>query len=277
MSPLWRDKVLIALSPERVVLLRLRRGLRPQRVANTVIAVPPGAADVAWKAPVEALARLLLASKEWQDADVSVVLSNHFARYQLVPWSEAVTRREERDAYVREVYAQVYGEGAGEWALRVSETGIDAPWLACAVDRALLDQIEEAVTHGKGKLVSVMPHLMSVFNAMRSTLRARDAWFVQVERGRLLLGLILNGQWQALSSRQIAGDGWHRELPLLLEREAQLKGLTHIPRGVYVSAPEAQQAVLDGAGKWVYRWLRPKLGFGLSGLDDAPYAMVLGA
>lgn len=277
MSPLWRDKLLIALSPDRVVLLRKQGGLRTQLLANAVIAVPPGAADMPWKPAVAALAHALLNDKKWQEAEVSVVLSNHFARYQLVPWSDAVTRSEERDAYVREVYAQVYGEGTGNWVLRVSETGIDAPWLACAVDRALLDQIEEAVTHGKGRLVSVVPHLMSVFNAMRSTMRAKDAWFVQVERGRLLLALILNGQWQALSSRQIAGDTWHRELPLLLEREAQLKGLTHIPRGVYVSAPEAQQAVLDGAGKWVYRWLRPKLGFGLSGLDDAPYAMVLGA
>jgi hypothetical protein len=106
---------------------------------------------------------------------------------------------------------------------------------------------------------------------------AKDAWFVQVERGRLLLGLIVNGSWQAVSSRQVAGDTWHRELPLLLEREAQLHGLPKLPRGVYVSAPEAQQAVLDGGGKWVYRWLRPKLGFGLSGQGDAPYAMVLGA
>lgn len=277
MSPLWRDKLLIALSPDRVVLLRKRGGPRPRLLVNAVVDVQPSAADLPWKPALESLARILLNDKKWQGADVSVVLSNHFARYQLVPWSEAVSGREERDAYVREVYAQVYGEGTGEWSLRVSETGVDAPWLACAVDRALLDQIEEAVTHGKSKLVSVMPHLMSVFNAMRSTLRARDAWFVQVERGRLLLTLILNGQWHAMSSRQIAGDSWHRELPLLLEREAQLKGVAHIPRGVYVSAPEAQQAVLDGAGKWVYRWLRPKLGLGLSGLDDAPYAMVLGA
>lgn len=278
MSPLLRDKLLIALSPDRLVLLRQSGGLRPKLLAHAAISAAPGVEAAApWKPVLDHLARLLPAGNKWQDANVSVVLSNHFARYQLVPWSAAVTSREERDAYVREVYAQVYGEGTGSWALRISETGFDSPWLACAVDRALIDQLEEAVTHGKSRLVSVMPHLMSVFNASRANIRSKDAWFVQVERGRLLLALILNGHWYALSSRQIEGENWHRELPLLLDREAQLRGLSHVPRGVYVSAPEAQQAVLDGAGKWVYRWLRPKLGFGFSGQDDAAYAMVLGA
>jgi hypothetical protein len=117
---------------------------------------------------------------------------------------------------------------------------------------------------------------MPAFNAARREIKRSDAWFVQVEDKKLLLGLILGGHWQSIGSRQVSDEGWQQELPLLLDREWRLKGMGNSPRAVYVSAPEAKQAALDGEGKWVFHWLRPKLQYGFARADVA-YAMAVGA
>jgi len=274
-SPLWRDKLLIGMSPERLVLLRQSRGWRPVVRAKAIISVAR-ATEPLWRAAVEMLASTLSSDANWQEADAAIVLSNRFARYQLLPWSDAVGNDAERDRYARELFSQVYGDVSGEWEIRVTDTGYGAPWLACAVDRALIDQLTEAVTRGKSRLNSVMPHLAAALNRTRRTLKANDAWFVQIEPGRLDVALFVQGRWRALSSRRIGEDEVARELPLMLDREVRLSGLNAIPRDVYLSAPGMKSGGLDGAGKWVYRWLPPRLGFGLSVSVDAPYAMAFG-
>lgn len=276
MSLLWRDKLLIGFSPERVALLRRSGGWRAALRAKALVPVARGG-DPAWQGAVEALAATVRGDAAWRAADAQITLSNHFARYQLLPWSDAIGNDAERDRYARELFLQVYGDVVGQWDIRVTETGYGAPWLACAVDRGLVEALGEALGAGNNRLVSLTPHLVSAFNGTRPAFKEKDTWLVQVEPGRLLLALFVEGRWRVLNSRQIVADAWAHELPRLLDREARLNGLNAAPRNVYLSAPEVNQAALDGAGRWVYRWLRPKLGFGLAGKDDAPYAMALGA
>ncbi|MDP1681629.1 MAG: hypothetical protein Q8L39_07620 [Burkholderiales bacterium] len=276
MSPLWRDQVHIALAPDRLVLVRVSGGLAPKVLAKTIVPVAT-TQEGGWKAVLATLAKVLMADHQWQDAETSVVLSNYFVRYQLIAWSDEIETDEEREAYVRASFSQVYGEGIADWAYSVSETGRGASWLAAAIDRPLLAQLEASIGNGRSKLVSVMPHLMPTFNAARREIKRRDAWLVQVENKKLLLGLILGGHWQSIGSRQVSDEAWQQELPLLLDREWRLKGMGNAPRAVYVSAPEAKQAALDGEGKWIFQWLRPKLKYGFTGQADVAYAMAVGA
>ncbi|MBI5751141.1 MAG: hypothetical protein HZA59_03205 [Hydrogenophilales bacterium] len=277
MSPLWRDQVYIALAPDRLVLVRVSGGLAPKVLAKTIVpvlAVPP---EGGWKPALDTLAKVQKANRQWQDAKTSVVLSNYFVRYQLIAWSDEIETDEEREAYVRASFSQVYGEGIADWAYSVSETGRGASWLAAAIDRPLLTQLDQAIGNSRSKLVSVMPHLMPAFNAARREIKCSDAWFVQVENKKLLLGLILGGHWQSIGSRQVSDEAWQQELPVLLDREWRLKGMGNSPRTVYVSAPEAKQAALEGGDKWVFHWLRPKLKYGFAGRTDDAYAMAVGA
>ena len=275
MLRLWRDRLFAAIEPDRLVLVRIHGRLRPQVVAKSIVPVLRTAGG--WKPAVETLAKVLLADRQWQETEVQAVLSNDFVRYQRIPWSAEITNAEEREAYVRQSFAQVYGDGIAEWTYAVSGTGRGAAWLAGAVDRSLLAQLDAAVAPARSKLVSVMPHLMPAFNSARRRIKERDLWFVQLEKDQLLLMLILGGRWQAISRRHIQDQQWQTELPLLLDREWRLKGSGQAPRSVVISAPEAHQAALDGAGKWVFHWLRPALRYGFSGQADAPYATALGA
>ncbi len=277
MSRLWRDQVRIALALDRLVLVRVSGGLTPKLLAKTIVPVAGTQAEGGWKPAVETLGNVLLADRQWQDAQTSVVLSNYFVRYQLMAWSDEIETDEEREAYVRASFAQVYGEDSADWAYSVSETGRGASWLATAIDRPLLAQLEESTGNSRSKLVSVMPHLMPAFNAARREIKHHDAWLVQVENKKLLLGLILGGHWQSIGSRQVSDEAWQQELPLLLDREWRLNGTGNTPRAVYISAPEAKQAALGGEEKWIFHWLRPKLKYGFAGRTDDAYAMAVGA
>ncbi|MHB1233761.1 MAG: hypothetical protein ACYCZQ_14440 [Burkholderiales bacterium] len=274
MSRLWCDRLYLAIAPDRIVLVRTHGRLRPRVVAKAIVPVAHAASG--WEPAIAALAPLL-ADRQWQGTEVRAVLSNDFVRYQLIPWSDAVANAEEREAYVRQSFAQVYGDDTAQWAYAVSQAGQGTAWLASAVERALLARLETAVESARSKLVSAVPHLMPTFNRARRALKHKDMWFVQAEKHRLLLMLILDGRWRIVSSRQIQEEQWQAQLPLLLEREWCLKGTGQtVPRTVVISAPEAHQAALDGASKWVFHWLRLASRHGFSGRAGAPYAMALG-
>ena len=274
MLRLWRDQLSVALAPDRIVLVRGSSGLRPKLIAKEII--PVTSVEGGWKGALETLSKALAAT-QWQDADTQVVLSNNFVRYQLVPWSDEVNSAGERAAYVRQSFAQVHGEAAAEWTYVVSDVSRGAAWVACAASLDLMRQLDAAVAQVGSDLVSVMPHIMSAFNGARRAMQKMDCWFVQVEKEKLLMALITGGHWQTLSSRHIAGEHWQQELPMLLDREWRINGVSHVSREVVISAPESSQAAMNGAGKWVFHWLRPRFRYGLSGRADAPYAMALGA
>jgi len=276
-SPLWRDRLALAIAPERIVLVRTHGRLRPQVVAKSIVAVPGTGNEGSWQPALDTLAQTLQTDARWQGLAVNAVLSNHFVRYQLIPWSAQITSAEERAAYVRASFAQVYGDGAAQWTYAVSATRRGAAWFASAVDQALLAQLEDAVGQAQSQLRSVTPHLMPAFNRARRALKEKNLWFVQVEPHRLLLLLILGGRWHAVSSHPVSGTPWQTQLPLLLEREWHLHGEGTMPRKLVISAPEAQPAALDDAGNWAVQWLPPLLRPGFSASTDAPYAMALGA
>lgn len=143
---------------------------------------------------------------------VSVVLSNHFVRYALVPWSAELSGDAEEEAYVRHHFVRVYGDRAKAWSFRASPAPGAAPRLASAIDANLLAALRSAFAKKRAKLVSVQPALMAVFNRARSAIPASGAWLVMAEPDRACIALHSGGRWQAVS------NGRGEWLPLL-ERE----------------------------------------------------------
>ena len=88
--------------------------------------------------------------------DVTVVLSNHFARYTVVPPQVDATAEEEL-ALARFHFAKIHGERARGWEVRISRAG-DGPRLACAIDASLLERLKACFPKGgKARLASVQP------------------------------------------------------------------------------------------------------------------------
>ena len=192
--------------PERLVI-----GLSPAEISigTTKLACDPAFGSEPWHGALEALKSVEITRK----SRVSVIVSNHFVRYALVPWSDALATPAEEEAYVRHHFAKVHGERAKDWVLRSSPGARGAARVASAIDRGLIEGIRTALPKGgKAKLVSVQPQLMSTFNQWRRSIPSSGAWLVMVEPERACVALHAAGGWRTV----LNGKGPWRSL---LDRE----------------------------------------------------------
>lgn len=236
MSHLFPERLEIGLAPAEVQVAR--RGVQTRRVACDAA---PGAEP--WHgalAALEALAPL-------PPSRVTVVLSNHFVRYAVVPWSDALGTPAEEEAYLRHHFAKVHGERARGWRLRSSEGVAGAPRLASAVDAALIEALEQRFPRRAWRgLVSVQPLLMRKFNAWRALVPAQGAWLVLAEPGRSCVALLAGGGWRTVQNGQ---EPW----PELLERtryRVHDAGPGAMPDLVLLAGARAPEAA---AGGWKFR------------------------
>lgn len=246
MSPSWREQVRIAVAPHRVALVRFERGLRP-RVRDRKLLSCAAESGNGWTAPLESL-REALAHPNVGRADATVIVSNYFVRYLVLPWSAQLVSEHEQIEFARARFAQVYGEAAAAWTLRLSPAPAGRARLCAAMDGALLDALRGALSASALRLVSVQPALMAQFNAARGRI-GDDAWLALAERGRLLLAWIAGGEWCSVRSRPLNGEAVG--LGAVLEQERLL--LSAPGRSAQVLLGVLDEVVVDTEGVRVER------------------------
>ena len=155
---------------------------------------------------LEELARKAAAVR--RRTDVTVVLSNHFVRYAVLPDRGGAASAEEELALARFHLAKIHGERAKGWEVRVCDG------LACAIDAQLLAGVKACFpATGKARLASVQPYLMAAYNRARSRIPREGAWLVLAESGRTCLARLAAKGWAWVhNSRETDADA-------LLERE----------------------------------------------------------
>jgi hypothetical protein len=194
---LFPDRVVIALSPGEVSAARWRGFPRQQVVETSRVACDPAFGAEPWQGAVAALDALPLQGP----CKVTVILSNHFVRYAVVPWSDALDSPAEEDAYVRHHFAKIHGERAKTWRLRSSEGAAGAPRLASAVDAGLIEALGKRFPKGAtARLASVQPQLMHKFNEWRGLVPAQGAWLVLAEPERACVALLAGGRWRTVQN-----------------------------------------------------------------------------
>lgn len=195
--------VQVALCPDRLVVAR-----RKHRWSKAI----EGAVHAVAGDPVSVLAKLL------GNEPITVVLSSHFVRHCVLPWSKALNSQGDWLAFAQHNFQATYGASvASGWQIRVSGRG-RAPRVATAVDTALVDALRALP-----QVASIQPYLMAAFNYRKSTLAAADTWLVLQENRRLTVAFISMGQWRLARTRRIDAD-WASALPALLDRESAALG-----------------------------------------------------
>jgi hypothetical protein len=190
-----------------------------------------------WRASVEALANMLGAGRQRSSA-IEVVVSNHFVRYALVPWSENLVRNAERLAFARLAFRDVYGALADRWEICLDDPAAGQAALACAMDPELLGAIRSAVTTIGARLDGVVPGLADCINRHRRALKRREFCLANVEAGRVTFAFRARAGWRAVRSRRMEGP-LSELLPTLLKQEASASGVQE--GGVlYLCAPHVQ-------------------------------------
>ena len=231
MSRLFPEKLRVLLTPGEVL------------AGGRSLACDPAAGPEPWQGAVAALRSL-----EWtKPCRVTAVLSNHFVRYAVLPWSDGLSTPAEEEAYLRHHFAKIHGERAKAWSLRASEAPRSALRLASAVDTTLIEALKAAFPkNGSAKLVSVQPELMEAANRWRQAIPAAGAWLVLAEPERACIALHASQGWRSVQNAK--GD-W---LTLLDRERYRLHGAEgEVPSLVLLSGTKAPA---NGDG-WEFREL----------------------
>jgi hypothetical protein len=220
---LLTDRIHVAIGPDRVTGVRLSHGIKRRVIARKTLSIDSSEArDSEFQAPLDKLLPGLL-RELGGNADVAVVLANHYARYVLVPPSANINTREEEAAYVRYCFSDLYGADALNSELRYGEGIGVKPQVASAIETYVLEKLERSVKECKLELRSVQPYLMTAFNRFAGRSTGNPFWFVLVEAGRACFAILRDGDWVKLRTIRFSGD-WAEELPGLIDREFLLTG-----------------------------------------------------
>lgn len=256
MSLLSTDLLRLFVSPRRVIAIRLA-GFSRKRIALKQVYKTDQGRELDWHGAMFGLESAL---RELAGGirKLEVLVSNHFARYQLLPPQGAagnLTVEEER-AYARHCFSQVFGHDSDDWDLRVTYERAGVPRVACAMPTDFLTALSSRAEESGVDLVSVQPYLAAAFNQWRQQIEDRDLWLVVAEQGRLVLARFETGRWRWLRSVRV-GRRWMEDLPDLVLREQNLAGIDPETAGeILVFCPEV--AVLS---------VRPDPGFSIKQLQ----------
>ncbi|MFZ2161164.1 MAG: hypothetical protein WAW02_02995 [Sideroxyarcus sp.] len=278
MSLSLREELRVVLTPQQVLLVRIGRAFTRRGLTRRVlqkIAVPCVAADagVPWSGALGTL-ETELAGLAKDTAFASVILSNHFMHYALIPWSGALKDEAEETAVARHFFRELHGPAADAWELRLSPDKAGEPQLASAVDGALTEALR-AVFAGAGiRLRSIQPSLMTAYNSCRNRLQGSSAWFVLFEAGSLCLALLQQGRLGSVRTLRTGSD-WCDTLPLTVEREAYLTDLATTDE-ILLWAPELEKSALPVSARWKIHALQPEIRADFVADYDRRFAVAMG-
>ncbi len=246
MSPLWRDEVGAYLSPHRLCLVKMRRGVHPQLAAEHEQRFE-GVADEGWNRPLEALGALL-AQEPWRASRIRIVLADHWARYAIAPWVAALGSNDERVAYGKQLLASLYGDAVAGWEVRISDAPPRMTRIVCAISGELIAAVRASCLAHGCKLLSLQSQLVASYAAWRHALPEANAWFVSIEPGSMAAARVGAHGWDRVHVVRIGTD-WTRELKRL---QTFGRLASHAPQEgkVYVEAPQAwrESAIATVAG-----------------------------
>ncbi|KAB8064508.1 hypothetical protein [Janthinobacterium violaceinigrum] len=203
----------------------LRRAGRP--VADSAFHVPILNPDASWEVALASLRGWLEQHNE-KKLPLAVSLASRWCAMLMVPWSGALLDRASAQRFLHSQFAAVYGDGARAWRLAADDAPYGKPRLACGIDAALLQGVQDAAAaHGR-RCLSIEP---VVGPAWRSIAGSKPAAFALVEGGRLLLATSSGGRIAALHSQSCAaawGDELDRAWRRWNLRAPQLDAIEHV-------------------------------------------------
>lgn len=196
MSLLWTAELRVGLAPEGAVLARTPRGFGKAPVFSSFSG---------------ANLETVLSAQPKVRTDLHVVLSNHYLRYAVLPWSAALKNDAEWQAFATHAFETTHGRAARDWTITCAPAERGAPRLACAVDTTRISEIRAACERLPHiRLVSIKPYLAAAFERMRSAIDEAPTWLAVIEEGRAVLALVAKGRWIAVRARGGKGDAGER-------------------------------------------------------------------
>lgn len=199
-----RGRIRISLAPDAAALVRVSGLWRKRARGAAWRPVTPVPGQPAWVAALAALPGLIEQSGI-RNARANVVLSNQFVRFLVVPGGNQLGSVADQIAYARARLAQIHGDAARDWEVRVGRDPAGSSRLAAAVDGALLETLRTTLEARKVRITDCRPALTATFDALRRRM-PREAWIVCAENNRMLVARIRRGQWASVRTQILHAD-----------------------------------------------------------------------
>lgn len=186
MSLLSSDRLVVAIHERGIDALWVRRGRWSRSPARVVdqqrFDVGAALADAPpWQRPLALLRELAGRSVH----RLHLVLSNHFVRYQLLPWESVLACKGDTQVLARARFQLAFGDAAAGWQVLADAPRFRAASLAAAIDGQLLAAANEITAAAGLQIASVRPHLLSALAGQLQRGRQAAGWFAVFEPGRL--------------------------------------------------------------------------------------------
>ncbi len=227
---LFKDELWVFIHPHRMVFLRITRklnnGLKQQIVDKQVIDLSQNIADRShesqdWQRLTKNIKRALNDTK-WQGTMPTVIISNHFVRYAVIPWNTELAVETERQAYMQHCFNLVYGEPAKAWDLRMGDPDFGKSAIASGINRGLLQALHDVFAEADMALTAVYPQLMLAINQtlgeVKNQGKALSFWLVAIQSERVCLTLLIDGGWRLVKNVAIEADV-SAQMTALIQRE----------------------------------------------------------
>ncbi len=228
----WFDQYVASLTLDSVSLVRLKSGFKTKLVEKLHVECAVSNHAQPWLSAVAALEKLLM--KAQRGLPITVVLSNQFVRYIIIPAMPPLTASDKIITVATHCFRENYGDIVDGWLIRVNSLPDGDTLIASAVDVALVNALETLSKKYACKLKSIQPYLMSGFNSIRRQVNDHPSCYVQLEVGRISIALANEGRWQSIAGCGV-GQDWSQSLVSLITREMLLAGWRDVQLTIYFS------------------------------------------
>lgn len=207
MSPWWRSRLRLLVTPEQTVLMpSSARKSHPVRVLPSVS--NPGGAEIIASCLGEAV---------WKASSIEVVISNHYLHYYLSEPPGRLLGQDEEIILVKAGFRHVYGDEADNFRVRTVSQPPDAGVLGAALNESLVRSIEALL----GEAGVVRYRIRTLLDIAVNRLPAKEGWWAVAEHGWISLLFAQGGAWRHISSFP-CGPDWIDLLADRLDRAARL-------------------------------------------------------
>jgi hypothetical protein len=242
----------VVLGTDSVAIVNRTRGLRTRIVDQKHVHFPQQFEELTvqaaiWQCAITQLDALIVAMKIKSKSQLHITLASDFVRYLTLPPQQIYMSVAEKLAYATAAYREIYGSVVDDWEVRLQDTPTQETTIVAAIDKKLLEALNQTAVKHQLKLITVKPYLMSAYNSLAKQIGGSSGYLVIVEFKRLLLINLFQGQCVNVRVFHLGSD-WQSELNNLMVRESVLSD--NKKAEILVYAPVQKNIVINKIEGW---------------------------
>jgi hypothetical protein len=204
--------------------------------------------DGVWVLALNQLDQLLAASKHTKNTELRIILASDFVRYLTLSAHKSITRQSDKEDFARASFREIYGKVVDDWHIQCDDAAPNLNSVVIAVDKKLIENLNNLANKYNLQLASVKPYLMVVFNRALVQSKLKEFCFAIVESNRLLFARVRDGSWQEVRNLPLESN-WLVQIENIVQRET-LKSDAVNERLLMIYAPNHKVRMLPVIDGW---------------------------